>query len=133
MSDSDNSTSAVIDRFLEAYNSGDLVAMREALGDDAVAFVTGPDGNPIRLDGAEMYIAALGAMDLAHVDYSVQLTQPPVMVGADRALIMTEVRARRDDRTLQNFAAHLLRVTDGKIVEMYMVDAKPADSDAFWA
>ena len=56
-----------------------------------------------------------------------------MFVGDDQALVMTEVRARRGDRTLQNFAAHLLRVADGKIVEMYMVDAKPAESDEFWA
>jgi hypothetical protein len=72
-------------------------------------------------------------MDLTNVDYSVELTQAPMLVGDDEALIMTEVRARRGDKTLQNFAAHLLRVADGKIVEMYMVDAKPAESDAFWA
>lgn len=132
MNDS-HSTSALIDRFLGSFNSGDLGAMRAALADDAVAFVTGPDGNPVRLDGADMYIAALGAMDLGSVDYAVELTQAPVLVGDDQALIMTEVRARRGDKTLQNFAAHLLRVADGKIVEMYMVDAKPAESDTFWA
>ena len=125
--------SALVDRFLGSFNSGDLVAMRVAIADDAVAFVTGPDGSPIRLDGAEMYIAALESMDLANIDYSVGLTQPPMEVRDDLVLIMTEVRARRDERTLQNFAAHLLRVADGKIVELHMVDAKPAESDAFWA
>ena len=132
MNDS-HSISALIDRFLESFNSGDLGAMRSALADDAVAFVTGPDGSPVRLDGADMYIAALGAMDLTDVDYSVELTQAPMLLGEDQALIMTEVRAHRGDKTLQNFAAHLLRVADGKIVEMHMVDAKPAESDAFWA
>jgi hypothetical protein len=73
MNDSD-STSALIDRFLESFDSGDLGAMRSALADDAVAFVTGPDGNPVRLDGVDMYIAGLRAMDLTNVDYSVELT-----------------------------------------------------------
>jgi ketosteroid isomerase-like protein len=132
MSDS-RETSALVDRFLRSFNSGDLGAMRETLADDAIAFVTGPDGNPVRLDGADMYIAALEAMDLARVDYSVALTQAPVAVGDDQALIMTEVRARRENTTLHNYAAHVLRVAEGKIVEMYMVDAKPAESDAFWA
>jgi ketosteroid isomerase-like protein len=132
MSDS-HGTSALIDRFLRSFNSRDLPAMRAALADDAVAFVTGPDGNPLRLDGADMYIAALEAMDLASVDYSVALTQAPMRVSDDQTLIMTEVRAHRENTTLQNYAAHLLRVADGKIVEMYMVDAKPSESDAFWA
>lgn len=131
MSDS-HTTSELIDRFLGSFNSGDLGAMRAALADDAVAFVTSPDGNTVRLDGADMYIAALERMDLANVNYSVALTQPAVMVSDEQALIMTEVRARRGDKTLQNFAAHLLRVNGGKIIEMFMVDAKPGESDAFW-
>jgi ketosteroid isomerase-like protein len=132
MSDSDDA-SALIDRFLSSFNSGDLGAMRTALADDAVAFVTAPDGTSMRLTGADMYIAALEAMNLASVDYSVALTQAPMTVSEDQTLIMTEVRASRENSTLHNFAAHLLRVAGGKIVEMYMVDAKPAESDAFWA
>jgi hypothetical protein len=34
---------------------------------------------------------------------------------------------------LHNFAAHLLQVRNGRIIQMRMVDAKPAESDAFWA
>ena len=57
MNDS-SSTSALVDRFLESFNSGDLGAMRAALADDAVAYITGPDGDPVVLNGAGMYIAA---------------------------------------------------------------------------
>ena len=46
---------------------------------------------------------------------------------------MVAVHAERGDRTLENYAAHLLRVEDGAITEWRMVDAKPAESDAFWA
>jgi len=127
------STSSLIESFVGSFNRGDLTAMRAALADDAVAFVTGPDGSPVRLDGADLYIAALDAMDLANTGYSVTLTQAPVRVSDDQVLIMMEVRANRGDRSLHNFAAHLLRFADGKIVEMFMVDAKPAESDAFWA
>ena len=56
-----------------------------------------------------------------------------MVIGDEQALIMVEVRARRDDKRLQNFAAYLLRIVDDKLVELYMVDAKPAESDAFWA
>ena len=128
-----DTTAELIDRFMAAFNSADLAAMRATLADDAVAYITGPSGEPMRLSGADAYVAALEAMHLADVDYSVALTQAPVMVGDQQVLVMVEVRARREGRTLHNFAAHLLRVADGKIVEMFMVDAKPAESDAFWA
>ena len=128
-----DSTSALIERFLDLFNSGDLAAMSDVLADDAVAYITGPDGEPMVLNGASSYTAALEAMHLADVDYAVTLTQQPVMVGDDQVLIMVEVRATRDAKTLHNFAAHLLRISDGRVVELFMVDAKPAESDAFWA
>jgi ketosteroid isomerase-like protein len=126
-------TSALVERFLASFNGGDLAAMRDVLADDAVAYITGPDGEPMVLNGASAYTAALEAMHLTDVDYSVTLTQAPVMVGEDQVLIMVEVRATREAKTLHNFAAHLLRIMDGRVVEMFMVDAKPAESDAFWA
>ena len=48
-------------------------------------------------------------------------------------LLMVEVHAERDDRRLDNFAAHVLRVADGRVTEWRMADAKPAESDRFWA
>lgn len=132
MSD-DPGPAAIVDRFLSAFNTGDTAAMRETLADDAVAYVTGPDGSSAEVDGADGYIAAIEAMNLPAVDYSVALTQPPVSVGDGRTLIMVEVHARRGDRTLVNYAAHLLKIADGKITQLHMVDAKPAESDAFWA
>jgi hypothetical protein len=54
-------------------------------------------------------------------------------IASDQVLVMVEIHARRGDRSLHNFAAHLVRVSDGRITELRMVDAKPADSDAFWS
>ena len=45
---------------------------------------------------------------------------------------MVEVRAHRDGGELHNFAAHLIGVAAGRITRMWMVEAKPAASDAFW-
>ena len=81
----------------------------------------------------ETLLARIEAMDLPAVRYSVELTQPPVEVDAERALVMVEVRAERDGRTLHNFAAHLFRAAGGRISEWRMVDAKPAESDRFWS
>jgi hypothetical protein len=46
---------------------------------------------------------------------------------------MVEVHAERGGRTLHNFAGHLLRIDGDQIAEWWMVDAKPAESDTFWA
>jgi len=83
------------------------------------------------MTGADGYVAAVTAMNLPAVDYSVTLTQAPVVVD-DSVLVMVEVRARRGERAMHNYAAHLLRVVDGRISRLTMVEAKPADSDEFW-
>jgi hypothetical protein len=97
---------AIVERFLAAFSAADFERMREAL--------------------------ATEAMDLPAVRFRVELTQQPVAIGADRVLAMVEVHAERGDRTLHNFAAHLLRLEGEQIAEWWMVDAKPAESDAFW-
>lgn len=120
-------------RFLEAFNRADLTGMRGVLDDDLVGFVTGPDGAEFEVTGADAYLSAIEAMDLPSAEFSVTLTQAPVLADPDRVLMMVEVRARRGDRALHNYAAHLVRVAGGRIIELRMVEAKPAESDAFWA
>jgi len=119
--------------FIAAFSAADFDRMRELLAPDLVAWVTGPDGEMARVEGREEYLARIEAMDLPAARFGVELTQAPVEVGPDRVLLMVEVRAERGGRTLHNFAGHLLRMDGERIAEWWMVDAKPAESDAFWA
>jgi GNAT superfamily N-acetyltransferase len=48
-------------------------------------------------------------------------------------IAMIEVNAARGGRTLHNHAAHCLFVRDGLVTEWWMVEALPAESDAFWS
>lgn len=124
---------ATVRRFLDAFSAADLDGMRATLAEDLVAYVTNAEGGMDRVEGREGYLGRVGAMDLPSARFSVELTQPPVPVDRDRVLVMVEVRAERGARSLHNFAAHLLRVADGRVAEWWMVDAKPAESDAFWS
>ena len=124
---------AVVERFLAAFSAADFGAMHEALAPDLVAWVTNSEGAMERVEGRDSYLGRIEAMDLPAARFRVELTQQPVAIGTDRVLAMVEVHAERGGRTLHNFAAHLLRLEDGQIAEWWMVDAKPAESDAFWA
>jgi ketosteroid isomerase-like protein len=44
-----------------------------------------------------------------------------------------EVKAERKGRTLHNFAAFLAHVSEGKVAQLWTVNAKPAYSDEFWS
>lgn len=123
----------VVVRFLEAFDRADMAGMRACLADDLVAGITNASGGSSAVTGADQFMASIQAMDLPSAEFNVTMTQSPVVVDGDRVLVMVEVHAARNGRTLHNYAAHLLRVRDGVITELTMVEAKPAESDAFWS
>jgi ketosteroid isomerase-like protein len=130
----DRSEPAVVaSRFLEAFSAADFERMRALLAEDVVAHITNAEGGVDKVEGRDAYLSRLEAMDLPSARFNVEPTQPPVAVDPDRVLVMVEIHARREGRSLHNFAAHLLRVADGRITDWRMVDAKPSESDDFWS
>jgi ketosteroid isomerase-like protein len=127
------SVEGIVERFVGAFSAADMAAMRAVLAEDLVAYVTNAAGDVDRVEGRDGYLARIEAMDLPAARFRVELTQRPVAISDDQGMAMVEVHAERGKRTLHNFAAHLLRIADGRIVEWWMVEAKPAESDAFWA
>lgn len=123
----------VATQLLAAFNDGDVDRMRGLLDPALEAWVTDADGVDQRVTGAHAYLERIAAMNLPAVSYHVTPTQSPVLLEDDLVLVMVEVRAQRDDRRLHNFAAHVLRVRDDRVTEWRMADAKPAESDRFWA
>jgi ketosteroid isomerase-like protein len=103
------------------------------LAPDVVSHIANADGGTDRIEGADPILAGVLAMDPVTAGLDMRLTQSPVVVEADGVMVMVEVRAARKGRTLHNYAGHLLRLAGGRIVEWHMVDAKPAESAAFWS
>ena len=124
---------AVATNLLEAFNAGDLDRMRELLAPDLIAWVTNADGEADRVTGREEYLRRIAAMDLPGAQYRVTLTQSPATIDDHLLLLMVEVQAERNGRWLHNFAAHVIRVDDGRVTQWRMADAKPAESDQFWS
>jgi ketosteroid isomerase-like protein len=123
----------VVERFLRAFATADAETIRELLAPDVVSHITNSAGRTDRIEGADPILAGVGAMDPVAAGLDMQLTQSPVIVESDRVLVTVEVRAARDGKSLHNYAGHLLRLAGGRIVEWHMVDAKPAESAAFWS
>lgn len=123
----------VATNLLEAFNAGDLDRMRELLAPDLIAWVTNADGQADRVTGREEYLRRIAAMDLPGTQYRVTLTQSPAAIEDHVLLLMVEVQAERNGRRLHNFAAHVIRVDDGRVTQWRMADAKPAESDQFWS
>ncbi|MEM9516695.1 MAG: nuclear transport factor 2 family protein [Actinomycetota bacterium] len=118
-------------RFVAAAEAGDGPTMHSLMSDDFVGYVTTADAG-VRTASREEYIASIDAMDVASA--GLQLDIPNVVATApDQVLAMIEVHAARNGRTLHNFTGQLATMRDGCIVELWMVEALPAESDAFWS
>jgi hypothetical protein len=74
----------------------------------------------------------VAAMDLPGARLELTITQT-VAPRPEMIIAMVEVTAARGGRTLHNHAAHCLFVRDGPVAEWWMVEALPAESEAFWS
>ncbi|TSE01845.1 nuclear transport factor 2 family protein [Skermania sp. ID1734] len=118
-------------RFIEAFATPDLDTMRELLDPVAQCAITNPEGGVDVVLGTE-YISRVAAMDVPSANLRLDITQlTPIEPG--RVMAMVEVHAERGERKLHNHAAHLIDVVDGRITRIWMVEALPAESAAFWS
>ena len=120
------SPESVARRLFESYAAADIEAVRACLADDLVGWITNCDGGVDRTDGAARL------PDLSEAELEARITQ---VLGIDdeRAMTMVAIRATRRGLDLRNHAAFLARVIDGRVAELWMVEAQPAYSDEFWS
>jgi ketosteroid isomerase-like protein len=116
--------------FIAAYADDDREAARALLADDVIGYVTNAEGGVDEVRGADGYLDRLPPLDDAEL--RIDVTQS-VTVAPGQALTMVQIAAERDGRSLRNFAAFLTRVHDGRLTEIWMVEALPAYSDEFWS
>jgi SnoaL-like domain len=125
------SPESVARELIEAFCAADTQRMRSLLADDLRAYITNREGGVDEV-GAEDYLRRVAAMDLPSAQLSLAVTQM-ITPRPEMIIAMVEVRAARGGRTLHNHAAHCLFVRDGLVTEWWMVEALPAESDAFWS
>jgi ketosteroid isomerase-like protein len=122
---------ATVTEFVDAFGRNDPDALLAVLADDFTGHVTTADGGTREVD-RDGYAASVRAMDVGTAN--LQLTVPNVVeVGPGRVLVMVEVHAARGGRTLHNFSGQLLTVRDGRVTDLWMVEALPEQSDRFWS
>lgn len=122
---------AVARQFIDAFGANDLDAVSSLLAEGFVGHITNADGST-RDVGRDDYVASVESMDVPTAN--LRLDVPDVsLVGDDQVMAMVEVHAERNGRTLHNHSGQLLRVVDDHVTELWMVDALPAESDAFWS
>lgn len=118
-------------RFIAAAQAGDTDTMRTLMDEDFVGYITTADGG-IRAATRDEYLAGIEAMDVRSA--ALRLDVPNIVaIPPDGVLVMIEVHAHRSEQSLHNFSGQLGRFTDGRLRELWMVEALPARSDEFWS
>jgi ketosteroid isomerase-like protein len=116
---------------VDAFQDGDLDTVVALLAPDFVGHVTTADGGVLNA-GRDVYVESIRAMDVASANLRLDVPNM-VEVGPGRILLMVVVHAERGGRSLHNVSGQLATVHDGRITELWMVDALPAESDRFWS
>jgi hypothetical protein len=125
------SAESVVRELIVAFCAGDIQLMRPLLSDGLRAYITNRDGGVDEV-GADEYLRRVAAMDLPSAQLTLEVTQT-VSPRPEMVIAMVEVKASRRGRTLHNHAAHCLFIRDGLVTEWWMVEALPAESEAFWS
>lgn len=117
--------------FVSAAEKGDVDAMRELMSDGFVGHVTTAEGGSRKTDRGQ-YLDSITQMDVGSAGLRLTITDT-VDVEPGLVMFLVEVHAERGERRLHNHSGQLARIEKGRISELWMVDALPGESDAFWA
>jgi len=116
---------------VRAAEQGDVDAMRGLMSDSFVGHVTTAGGGS-RHASRKQYLDSITLMDVGSAGQRLSMTDA-VEVEPGRVMFLVEVHAERGGRRLHNYSGQLARIDEGRISELWMVDALPAESDAFWS
>jgi ketosteroid isomerase-like protein len=123
---------AVTTRYFEALESGDFATVAAQFADDIVWHQPGSN----RFSGAHRSADAVGAMiggmmSVSEGTFTLR-RNAPLMVNGDIVAAPVHWTAKRSGAEMDGVGVDLMRVADGKIVEVWLFTADPAEEDAFW-
>lgn len=127
-----SSPEQIVRTYFGALEARDFATVAAALADDVVWHQPGAN----RFSGVQRGAAAVGAMIGAMTEISegsLALTvTAPLMVNGDTVAAQIHFSASRDGATLDQDGVDVLKVTDGKISEVWLFSADQPAEDAFW-
>ncbi|MCX2947295.1 nuclear transport factor 2 family protein [Lentzea sp. NEAU-D7] len=123
---------AVATTYFDALEAGDFATVAAQFSDDVVWHQ--PGGN--RFSGVHRGSEAVGAMlggmmSVSEGTFALKRSAP-LMVNGDVVAASVHWTARRSGAEMDGTGIDLMRVADGKVVEVWLFTADPAEEDAFW-
>ncbi len=122
---------AVTSAFIQSFAEENVDILKSILAKDMKSYITNAEGGVNLLKGNDALIHSFQSLDVKTVKPDIQITQM-VTIKVNQVMVMVEIKAKRKNKSLHNFATFLLDFDDGLINELHMVEALPAYSDEFW-
>ncbi|MEV8373046.1 nuclear transport factor 2 family protein [Kribbella sp. NPDC056861] len=124
---------AVVQQYFDALAAKDFAAVAGFLADDLVWHQPGGNRFSGLQSGAGAVNAMIGAMmEISQGSFELALTGPPMLNGDDLVAAPIHFTAQRPGADLGQDGVDLLKVADGKIVEVWLFSADQPAEDAFW-
>jgi ketosteroid isomerase-like protein len=118
--------------YIKAVQTGDQAALGALISPLVVWHQPGNNQFSGTKNGIAEFGAMFGAM-MAVSGGSFAITQAHrYLSNGDLVAIEIEFAGQRDGATLDQAGIDLLRIADGKIVEVWLFSSDPAQEDAFW-
>lgn len=123
---------AVVTRYFDALESGDFATVAAQFADDIVWHQPGAN----RFSGVHHGNAAVGdmiggMMGVSEGTFTLR-RNAPLMVNGDVVVAPVHWTAKRSGAEMDGVGVDVMRVVDGKVVEVWLFTADPAEEDAFW-
>lgn len=123
---------AVITTYFEALEAGDFATVAATFADDVVWHQPGAN----RFSGVHRGSAAVGEliggmMTVSEGTFTLR-RNAPLMVNGDIVAAPVHWTAQRAGAEMDGVGVDLMRVADGKVAEVWLFTADPAEEDAFW-
>lgn len=123
---------AVATTYFEALESGDFATVAAQFAEDVVWHQPGDN----RFSGVHRGGDAVGAMiggmmSVSEGTFSLK-RNAPLMVNGELVAASVRWTAKRSGAEMDGTGVDLMRVVDGKVTEVWLFTADPAEEDAFW-
>ncbi|NGY64496.1 nuclear transport factor 2 family protein [Lentzea sp. NEAU-D13] len=122
----------VVTTYFEALESGDFATVAAQFADDVVWHQPGSN----RFSGVHHGPDAVGAMiggmmSISEGAFTLH-RNGPLMVNGDVVAATVHWTGKRSGAEMDGVGVDLMRVADGKVAEVWLFTADPAEEDAFW-
>jgi ketosteroid isomerase-like protein len=127
-----SSAEQVVRTYFDALEAQDFATVSAALAEDVVWHQPGAN----RFSGIQRGAAAVGAMiggmtEISEGSFALTVTAP-LMINGDTVAAQIHFSAKRAGASLDQDGVDVLKVTDGRISEVWLFSADQLAEDAFW-